>query len=109
MKEKRIREIHIYLTDNEYSALKQNVENSGLSSMSAYLRKMIFNGYIINVDFSNLSSVEKLLRNLSSNLNQITRRVNLSGNVYPEDLKEFRKRLNELWSLLYEMVEKIME
>jgi hypothetical protein len=109
MKEKRIREIHIYLTDDEYSALKQNVENSGLSSMSAYLRKMIFNGYIINVDFSNLSSVEKLLRNLSNNLNQITRRVNLSGNVYPEDLKEIRKRLNELWSLLYEMVEKIME
>lgn len=109
MKEKRIREIHIYLTDNEYFALKQNVENSGLSSMSAYLRKMIFDGYIINVDLSNLSSVEKLLRNLSNNLNQIARRVNLSGNDYPEDLKDIRERLNELWALLYEMVEKIME
>lgn len=109
MKEKRIREIHIYLTDDEYSALKQNVENSGLSSMSAYLRKMIFNGYIINVDFSNLSSVEKLLRNLSNNLNQIARRVNLTGNVYSEDLKDIRERLKEIWVLLYKMVEKIME
>ena len=106
MKEKRIREIHIYLTDDEYSALKQNVEKSGRLSMSAYLRKMIFDGYIINVD---LSSVEKLLRNISNNLNQIARRVNLTGNVYSEDLKDIRERLNEIWVLLYKMVEKIME
>jgi hypothetical protein len=109
MREKRIREIHIYLTDNEYSVLKQNVEKSGLSSMSAYLRKMIFDGYIINVDLSDLSSVEKLLRNISNNLNQIARRVNLTGNVYSEDLKDIRERLNEIWVLLYKMVEKIME
>lgn len=109
MKEKRIREIHIYLTDDEYSALKQNVEKSGRLSMSAYLRKMIFDGYIINVDLSDLSSVEKLLRNISNNLNQIARRVNLTGNVYSEDLKDIRERLNEIWVLLYKMVEKIME
>lgn len=109
MKEKRIREIHIYLTDDEYSALKQNVEKSGLLSMSAYLRKMIFDGYIINVDLSDLSSVEKLLRNISNNLNQIARRVNLTCNVYSEDLKDIRERLNEIWVLLYKMVEKIME
>ncbi len=109
MKEKRIREIHIYLTDDEYSALKQNVEKSGLLSMSAYLRKMIFDGYIINIDLSNLSSLEKLLRNMSSNLNQIARRVNLSGNVYSEDLNEIRERLNEVWVLLYEMVEKVIK
>ncbi len=109
MREKRIREIHIYLTYNEYSALKQNVEKSGLLSMSAYLRKMIFDGYIINVDLSDLSSVEKLLRNISNNLNQIARRVNLSGNVYSEDLKEIRERLNEVWALLYEMVEKVIK
>ena len=109
MREKRIREIHIYLTDNEYSALKQNVEKSGLLSMSAYLRKMIFDGYIINVDFSDLSSIEKLLRNLSNNLNQITRRVNFSGNVYLEDLNDIRERLNEIWALMSEIVEKVMK
>ncbi len=109
MKEKRCREIHIYLTDNEYTTLKHNVEKSGLSSMSVYLRKMIFDGYIIKVDFSNLSNIEKLLRSTGNNVNQIARRVNINGNVYPEDLVDIRHQLNEIWKLLYEMIGKIMK
>ena len=49
------------------------------------------------------------MRNMSNNLNQISRRVNSNGNIYAEDLRDIRTRLNEVWEMLYEMVEKVMK
>lgn len=109
MKEKRTVNVTIHLTPAEYEALRDNCKKADYSNMSAYMRKMIFDGYIINVDFSSLSVIEKLLRNMSNNLNQISRRVNSNGNIYAEDLRDIRTRLNEVWEMLYEMVEKVMK
>lgn len=109
MKEKRTVNVTIHLTPAEYEALRDNCKKADYSNMSAYMRKMVFDGYIINVDFSSLSVIEKLLRNMSNNLNQISRRVNSNGNIYAEDLRDIRTRLNEVWEMLYEMVEKVMK
>lgn len=109
MKEKRTVNVTIHLTPAEYEALRDNCKKADYSNMSAYMRKMIFDGYIINVDFSSLSVIEKLLRNMGNNLNQISRRVNSNGNIYAEDLRDIRTRLNEVWEMLYEMVEKVMK
>lgn len=109
MNEKRTINATVHLTPDEYSALRENCLKANYTNMSAYMRKMIFDGYIINVDFSSLSVIEKLLRNMSNNLNQISRRVNSNGNIYAEDLRDIRTRLNEVWEMLYEMVEKVMK
>lgn len=109
MKEKRTVNVTIHLTPAEYEALRDNCKKADYSNMSAYMRKMIFDGYIINVDFSSLSVIEKLLRNMGNNLNQISRRVNSNGNIYAVDLRDIRTRLNEIWEMLYEMVEKVMK
>lgn len=100
MKEKRTVNVTIHLTPAEYEALRDNCKKADYSNMSAYMRKMIFDGYIINVDFSSLSVIEKLLRNMGNNLNQISRRVNSNGNIYAEDLRDIRTRLNEVWEML---------
>lgn len=109
MKEKRTVNVTIHLTPAEYEALRDNCKKADYSNMSAYMRKMIFDGYIINVDFSSLSVIEKLLRNMGNNLNQISKRVNSNGNIYAVDLRDIRTRLNEIWEMLYEMVEKVMK
>lgn len=100
MNEKRTEKIHICLTPREYSSLCEGKAQSGLLSMGAFVRKMIFNGYVINVDLSDLSNIEKLLRRTSDNINQIARRANINGNVYAEDIKEIQNRQKEIWEVM---------
>lgn len=100
MKEKRTVNVTIHLTPAEYEALRDNCLKANYTNMSAYMRKMIFDGYILNVDLSDLSNIEKLLRRTSDNINQIARRANINGNVYAEDIKEIQHRQKEIWEVM---------
>jgi len=63
--------------------------------MSAYVRKMAANGYIVNITIPELKECSRLLRSASNNLNQIARRVNSGGGVYPKELYEIKTSLDE--------------
>jgi hypothetical protein len=60
---------------------------------------MVLDGYILNVDFSDLRKVIVLLGNASNNLNQIAKRVNISNNIYKDDIKELQENYNKLWEM----------
>lgn len=51
-----------------------------MKSMSAFLRKLILYGYVYDVDYSYLRNYNTELGRISSNLNQIAKRVNSTGN-----------------------------
>ena len=51
----------------------------------------------MNLDLSDVAQVSTLLRQCSNNLNQYAKRVNESGRIYAEDIRDLQKRLNELW------------
>ena len=51
-----------------------------MKSMSAFLRKLILYGYVYDVDYSYLRNYNTELGHISSNLNQIAKRVNSTGN-----------------------------
>ena len=50
-----------------------------MKSMSAFLRKLILYGYVYDVDYSYLRNYNTELGRISSNLNQIAKRVNSTG------------------------------
>ncbi len=60
--------------------------------MRGYLRKMATEGYIISVDMSNIKELILLLRSISNNINQITKRTNETGNFYAEEMKTLQKQ-----------------
>jgi len=39
------------------------------------------------------------LQKIGVNINQIARRTNTTGNVYPEDIEEIKGALKEIWRL----------
>ena len=92
--------IFVKVTPEEKAQIRQRMKDMGVTNMSAYMRKMIFDGYILNVDLSDLSNIEKLLRRTSDNINQIARRANINGNVYAEDIKEIQHRQKEIWEVM---------
>ena len=69
----------------------------GTDNMSAYLRKIAIDGYIINLDLPELRELLSLLRRSSNNLNQLTRRVHETSRFYDTDLEGLRQEYDKLW------------
>ena len=68
-------------------------------NMEAYLRKMAIDGYINQVDHSDIKKMTAELQKIGVNINQIAKRANATGNVYQEDKEEIKGALKEIWRL----------
>ena len=98
MEENRKRSIRMrfYVTPEERTIIEEKMAELGTSNLSAYLRKMALDGYVVNLDLPELRELVSLLRRSSNNLNQLTRRVHESGRVYDTDLESLRKEYDKL-------------
>ena len=76
---------------------KTTLPDLGITNLSAYLRKMAVDGYIIHLDMGDIQEMIRLLRICSNNLNQYTRRANETGSIYAADIEDIRTRLDSLW------------
>ena len=92
----RANPVQLYLSDDEQYILNTKFKASGMKSMSAFLRKLILYGYVYDVDYSYLRNYNTELGRISSNLNQIAKRVNSTGNIYQEDINEVKELMNEV-------------
>ena len=90
-RDKRSVRVEFVLTEAEAALIKERMAELGITNLSAYLRKMAVDGYIIHLDMG-------LLRICSNNLNQYTRRANETGSVYAADVEDLRTRLDDLWN-----------
>ena len=69
-------------------------------------RKLILYGYVYDVDYSYLRNYNTELGRISSSLNQIAKRVNSTGNIYPKDIDEVKELMNEVWHTQKSMLSK---
>ena len=65
----------------------------------AYLRKMAIDGYIIQLDTTDIKRMNAALSAIGRNINQIAKRVNAGGGAYKADMREIQERLDEIWQL----------
>ena len=103
---KRTNPVQFYLDDDEQYILDEKFRVSGMKSKSAFLRKLILYGYVYDVDYSYLRNYNTELGRISSNLNQIAKRVNSTGNIYQEDIDEVKELMNEVWRTQKSMLSK---
>ena len=98
--------MQFYLDDDEQYILDEKFRLSGMKSKSAFLRKLILYGYVYDVDYSYLRNYNTELGRISSNLNQIAKRINSTGNIYQEDMDEVKELMNEVWHTQKSMLSK---
>ena len=103
---KRTNPVQFYLDDEEQYILDEKFKLSGMKSKSAFLRKLILYGYVYDVDYSYLRNYNAEFGRISSNLNQIAKRVNSTGNIYQEDMDEVKELMNEVWRTQKSMLSK---
>ena len=68
-----------------------------LDNQEAYIRKMAIDGYIVNLEIPGLKELVTDMRVYSKRFNEITKRVNATDNIYPEDISEMRTMLRDIY------------
>lgn len=89
--------IRFKVTQDEYEFIKQKAALSGAKNLSCYLRKMSIAGRIIKYNGEEFSDIKKGISRIGNNVNQIAVRVNKTGSIYYDDLREIKDRVNEIW------------
>lgn len=95
--DKRSVRAEFVMSEQEAELVKGRMAELGITNLSAYLRKMAVDGYIIHLDMGDIREMVRLLRICSNNLNQYARRANETGSVYAADVEDLRARLDGLW------------
>ena len=96
---KRTVQIKFRVTEEERALIEEKMKLIPTRNMAAYLRKMAIDGYVIQVDHSDIKAMTAEIQKIGININQIARRANATGNVYREDIEEIKGVLNEIWRL----------
>jgi len=63
---------------------------------SAFLSRQILYGFVYNIDHSELREYNAALGRIGNNLNQIAKRMNVTGNVYAADVKEVKELMKKV-------------
>jgi len=69
------------VSEHERDLIEQKMRQTGIQNMGAFLRKMAIDGYVVNLDLSDVRELISLLRNATNNLNQIAKRANETRNI----------------------------
>ena len=92
--------MHFWASQEEYDLIQKNMELSGSTNLSAFLRKMAIDGMVIR-------ELLHQLRRFNANVNQIAKHLHETGRVYDADLEEIlayqaeaRKGLSEILAKL---------
>lgn len=96
-KRKRTVPLLFYVSEQEKELIEAKMEQYGTNNLSAYLRKMAIDGYVVNLDLPELKELVSLLRRSSNNLNQLTRRVHETGRFYDADMEDLQQNYGKLW------------
>lgn len=86
--------VQVYMTKEEKKKIKENMKLSGQGTMTNYIRLMALNGFVVNIDLTDLKEalvetgqyVSELNR-IGNNINQIAHKLNQTDLVEPEDVQ----------------------
>ena len=101
---RRDQDVHFLASKEEVQRIHEKMDELGIRSMGAYLRKMALDGYCINLDLQDVKALVSLLRRCSNNLNQYAKRANETGNIYESGIMDLQEQLEEIWTGMKEVL-----
>ena len=91
---KRTIQVKFYVTEEERKLIEEKMKLVPTSNMAAYLRKIAIDGYIIQVDHTDIKAMTAEIQKIGVNVNQIARRVNATGNAYKDVVFQIKRAAN---------------
>ena len=96
--------LHVFLSDKEARILEDKFKASGTNSKSDFIRRLILEGFVLEVDFSEIQRNNFLLSNIANNVNQVAHRCNETRSVYRSDIEKLKKEIDKIWQLQKSML-----
>ena len=90
----------ICLNEQELSLIHHKMNQLCTRNFGAYARKMLIDGYIIKVDYTEQKKLAAAVSRVASNINHVCRRINSTGHFYNADVTELKERMADVWELL---------
>jgi len=103
-KARRSKLLHFAVTEEEANIIDEKMKQLEIRNMSAFLRAMVLNGYVLKLDLPQLREMIRLLANLTNNVNQIARRVNEHGSIYESEIDEIQENVNLLLGMMNQLL-----
>jgi hypothetical protein len=91
--------LRFFVTEAERELIGEKMRLLDTDNLSAYMRKMAIDGYIINADWTDIKAMTSEIQKIGVNVNQIAKRVNSFGSIYAADIDELKEALSEIWRL----------
>ena len=96
---KRTVQIKFRVTEAERDLILEKMKLVPTRNMAAYLRKIAIDGYIIQIDHSDIKAMTAEIQKIGVNVNQIARRLNSMGPLYTQDVADIKGALAQIWQL----------
>ena len=103
----RSKRIELRVTAEELRQIHERMQETGISSLTAYMIRMAIHGYVIKMDLSDLKELLRLMQISGNNLNQYAKKANETGSIYREDIEELRTAQKEILQELRKVLEKL--
>ena len=100
----RQNELKVYLSDEEQEIIERKIEQLGIKNKSAYVRKMLCDGAIINVDLSVIKDHNSQISKIGNNINQIAKQLNGLNYISSEDIKRVEEMSKEIKKMQREIL-----
>ena len=92
--------MRLAVTEEEKKLIEEKMKILGTRNFGAYARKMLIDGYIIKVDYSEQRKLAAEVNKIGVNINQVCKRINETGRAFAEDVLELKSRMEDIWRLL---------
>lgn len=99
--------LNFWVTPEEKTLIQSQMNQAGVKNMSAYLRKIAIDGYVVRLDVPELRELLTNVRRAGGNLNQLTKRVNETGRFYEADMDDLRQTYEKLQAAADGIFEKL--
>jgi len=97
----------IKITQEERDMIERRMAQSGMTTIRAFIVKMAVDGRVIHVELESVREMVRLLSNATSNINQISKRTNETGNLYARDVEALRGHIEDIWGQAKEILQKL--
>lgn len=109
---KRNVQLKVYVSEREKELIEQKYKMSNEKTFTEYAIKALLYRNIYKVNDEDLKTLYTEINRVGTNINQIAKRVNETGNIYKNDLEEIKSKLNSIDNFIdkyYSILKKIKE
>ena len=105
-KEKKSYTLNVRFTESEMQDILAKCDQYGYKNKTEYIRDCVRARVDLTPDSGGIAEVNKAMKRIGTNINQIAVRLHSTGNFYADDMIEIKKGVGEIWRLLLSIASK---